>query len=432
MSKPITALGFNGMNNLLRVPGKLLDDKKLITPQIILNAIVTDGGVLKPRGGYVSQQNLAGLHSLWGGSVMLGVAAGVLYRFEGKQAIPLGQVASPRAPLAYVEIDNLVFMGNAYWQGILDLATMTLESWGVSLPAAPSFSMVSGDLSPGRYSLCFTRVEHGRISGNGPVVQVTWEGQTQGIRLNNLPAGGQCWITQPDGRELFLAQVVNGQIVGQVPQAKPLPTFAVTPPPGFSHFCQAFGRIWGLARKKIHYSDPFQYDWFRGKYLPFLEDLVLVAPVNEGLFVNSLNSTWFLAGTEPSKMAMARVGDGAIPGTLTFAQQPGSVAAGGLDASRPKSQIPSPVWMSPSGFVVGTHTGHLTHLAAHRLRINPRSQGASFYRMREGAPQIISSLAGHPIRDDIDAELSATFTRGRMFVSEPLKITTAGGVIVGG
>jgi hypothetical protein len=51
-NKPVTAYGINGMNNLPEAPAYFLDKEKRTTPRIIMNADVTDGGVVRPRGGY--------------------------------------------------------------------------------------------------------------------------------------------------------------------------------------------------------------------------------------------------------------------------------------------------------------------------------------------------------------------------------------------
>jgi hypothetical protein len=413
--RPITAFGLRGMNNLPGMPAKLLDDEHRITPHLIVNAEVTDGGVVVRRQGFVRKINLPGAHSLWAGSVMLTVAAGVLYRIDGAATIAICALDGPEARLTYAEIDNLIYLANPHWKAVYDLNLEAVRSWGVSLPPAPNVTLVAGDLPPGTYSLCYTRAEHGRISGDGPLTQVTWEGGSQGILLNNSPTGGQCWITHPNGNKLFLAQVIGGVVTGQVPQAIPLSSFTVAPPPGLSDFCHAFGRIWGCAGKKLVYSDPFQYEWFReANFIPFLEDLVIVAPVTDGLFVNSRNSTWFLDGTTPEKMTLRRIGDGAVPGSMVVAQMPGSVVGGGYEISRRLSAMPSPVWMSRNGVVVGTHTGHLVHLTEARLRITPRDQGAALYRVREGRPQIIISMSGAPFTEP-DPEIEGINSLGSLF-----------------
>ena len=139
----------------------------------------------------------------------------------------------------------------------------------------------------------------------------------------------------------------------------------------------------------------------------------MVAPTNEGLFISSLKGTWFANGTDPGKMALERIGEGVIPGTLSFPQMSGAMVGGGYEISRKASQMPAPAWMSRTGFVVGTQTGHLVHLTEAKLRFNPRMQGAALYRVRDGIPQIITSMSGAP--DVImDEEVSSAFELGEL------------------
>ena len=386
------------MNNLEQAPGILLDDAKRITPRIALNVEVRDGGKLVRRKGYALSIPLPGAHSLWSGSIMLVVAAGILYRVNGNAAVSIGTVSGPQATVCYVELDNLIYMATPTWEAVYDLLDDSMSSWGLSLPPAPIVTPVAGDMPPGTYTLCYTAADAaggGRISGNGPLCRLSWEGATQGIRLDNLPTGALCWITHPNGTDLFLATVVGGVVTGQAPRITPLPTFAVEPPSGFSHFSQAFGRMWGCKGKNLVYSDPFMYDWFRTpNYKPFPEEVFMVAPVTGGIFVNSKGSTWFLDGTDPAKMVLKRIGDGAVPGTLVYAEMPGAVVGGGYEMSRRLSQLPSPVWIGAHGYVIGTQTGHLVHLTESRLRMSVRARGAGFFRVKDGVPQIITAMSG--------------------------------------
>ena len=405
------------MNNLEQAPGILLDDAKRITPRIALNVEVTDGGKLVRRKGYSIKIPLPGAHSLWAGSVMLVVAAGILYRVDGDTAVSIGTVSGPQATVCYVELDNLIYMATPTWEAIYDLLTDSIRSWGLPLPAAPVVTPVAGDMPPGTYTLCYTAADAaggGRISGNGPLCRLSWEGATQGIRLDNLPAGALCWITHPNGTDLYLASVENGVIAGQAPKITPLPSFAVSPPSGMCHFGYAFGRIWGCQGRNLIYSDPFQYEWFRSpNFKPFLEDLVMVAPVNNGLFVSSKETTWFLDGSDPARMVLKKIGDGAVPGTLVYAEMPGAVVGGGYEMSRRLSQLPSPVWIGAHGYVIGTQTGHLVHLTGSRLRMSVRSQGAGLFRVKEGVPQIIMAMSGNQ-RNGGDPVLSSILALGAL------------------
>lgn len=441
IGEPVTAFGFKGMNNLPDPPAVLLDKQYQITPRVILNADVTDGGVLQTRGGYALTKALTNCHSLAGEevglSVMLCVADGItwptaLYQVEGTVATELCEVTGPQAQVNYEEIDGLIYASNPYWKGVYDLLVGAVRTWGLPLPPAPSVALTAGELPPGTYSLCYTNTDGARLGGNGPLVQIRWDGGQQGIQLKNLPAGALCWITQPNGEKLLLAPISGGVVSAQSPYLSPLPSFMVQPPPGFSHFIYAYGRIWGALGKKVYYSDPHQYEWFRpANFLPFLEDVVLIAPTTAGLFVNSLTNTWFLEGTEPAKMSSRRTGNGAIPGTLTMVQVPANIAGGAAtnELFAQLSKMPTPVWMSPTGFVVGTHGGNLTYLTENRLNLQPRTLGASLYRLINGIPQVISSLHGLPEGED---SLEEFFTRGRIYIPAPVEVIGSGGIEVGG
>ena len=102
-------------------------------------------------------------------------------------------------------------------------------------------------------------------------------------------------------------------------------------------------------------------------------------------------------------------------------QVPANIAGGAQtnDLFAQLSKMPTPVWMSPTGFVVGTHGGNLTYLTENRLNMQPRSLGASLYRLLNGIPQIITSLYGLPEGED---SLEEFFTRGMMYIPAPVNV----------
>jgi hypothetical protein len=112
-------------------------------------------------------------------------------------------------------------------------------------------------------------------------------------------------------------------------------------------------------------------------------------------------------------MVLKRIGDGAVPGTLVYAEMPGAVVGGGYEMSRRLSQLPSPVWIGQHGYVIGTQTGHLVHLTASRLRMSVREQGGSLFRVKKGVPQIVTVLRGQLLDEEpID---SSVFESGKLF-----------------
>ena len=424
-TKPVTIYGLKGMHNLSATPAPLVDRSGKATPHFVVNADVMDSGVAKRATGYTLAQSFDGLHSLAGEevglSVMLGVLDGVLTRIEPDSAvlIPLAQVG-PKSQMTYVEVNQKVYCASAYWRGVYNLLTGAMESWGLPVPdVAPDISLVPGNMPPGRYSICYTRFFGDLLSGNGPIRQIEFQGQTQGLQLNNLADDFMVWMTQVNGGPLFLAEVnASDQITAVVPDFNPLKSFNIVPPPCFTHFTFVNGRFWGVSGRGLYHSEVNEYGdfgWFSRKVDTFLEELVLVASFNAGIYVSSRTSTWSLKGTEPDKMVMERVGGGAIPGTLTLAQIPAKLAGGAVPTQDfgELSMMPTPVWRSSTGWVVGTHGGHLTLITERRLKVSGRQQGSSLFRTQEGVPQIITSLWGAV--QGLDEETKAIFADGKLF-----------------
>jgi len=102
-------------------------------------------------------------------------------------------------------------------------------------------------------------------------------------------------------------------------------------------------------------------------------------------------------------------------------QMPASVAGGAVTSNlfAKASKMPTPVWMAPTGFVVGSHGGNLTYLTENRMHIPVRTQGASLYRIQKGIPQVISSLYGLPVGEDSLAEF---FIRGSIYIPAPVVV----------
>jgi len=424
-TKDVTAYGLHGMSNLTQPPAPLVDREGRITPHFVVNADVTDSGVAKKARGYGLPLSIPGLYSIAGEelglSAMLGAADGILYRIDPASGLKtsLAQVG-PKSPLTYAEVNNKIYCSSAYWNGVYNLLTGQMEPWGLPLPGvSPAVSLIPGHLPPGRYALSYTRISDGGMSGNGPIRHIEFQGQAQGIQLNNLENDFLCWITQVNGGPLFLAEInAQGQITRQVPDFNPLTSLNIVPPPPFAHFAFAHGRFWGIEGRNLHYSEPNELGdlgWFSRKVKPFLEDLVMVAPFTNGLYVNSLTSTWVLRETAPEKMKIERVGNGAIPGSLTLAKIQASMSGGAVPTREfaDLSMMPTPVWRSPTSIVIGTHSGHLIFVTERRLKLSTRQYGAGLFRMQDGIPQIIMTAWG--VAQNPDQEAENIFRNGFLF-----------------
>jgi len=407
--------GFNGMNNMLDMAEYQLDEKRRIVPRIVLNADVYDDGKVKPRTGQQKIISLSQCHSLWRGSaITLCVATGAngspaLYRIDGGNATEICEVEGPLdAPMHFAQLENRIYLSNGYWRKIYD--NNGAVAWGLPLPPKPVAIPCEGYLPPGRYSFCYTYQDGDRLSGNGPILSVEWEGGESGIKLINLPDNALFWLTQPNGDTLYLATPVAGEVTTPY-YAQPLPSLDVGEVPNLKCLSGAHGRIFGVQANTLHYSQPFRYEWFKdSNHEPFPDELVMVAPYEHGLYVHSISNSWVLEGTDPSQWTIQHIGNGAVPGTLIYAMLEG----GGYEIRRTLSEMPSPAWMSATGVVIGTNTGKLVHLTKNRLKINSKTQGSSMFRtLAGGEPQIVMSLWGSYGLPP-DPALQEIFTTGKL------------------
>lgn len=432
------AVGFHGMNNLPNNPELWVDDAKLVTPRLVLNADVADNGTLRVRGGYKKACSLTGAHSLWGGSVMLAAGQGInypvsMYRIEGDTAMELGPVSGPKARIEYVEVNGTVYMSNPYWNAAYDLGGDQLRAWGIPIPTAPYLMLTQdGDLTPGHYKVCYTGYDGQNIGGNGPVSEISWESGTRGIRLINFPANVIPWVTQVDGGDFFMAPLKwedDEPVIANPYYTQPLPTFSVGPPSKLSCLAFALGRIWGGQGNLVRYTLSFRPELFDlANQLTFPEPITVIATYGGGLYVNSLDSTWLCDGEDPKKMQITRVGNGAIPGSLMYAN---FEAGPNAQVGRTFAKSPLPCWVSKMGYVVGTIHGRLVHLTEAKLKFVPRAEAAADYRLVNGQPQLLVTMRGNTLDSyPGDSEIASVVKRGKLFIPAPLHVVGRGGVTI--
>jgi hypothetical protein len=417
MSKTLNIRGFHGMSNIQESGSSLTDKAGNVTPQIILNSDITRDLSLVKREGQTKKISLTDAKSLWSGSVMLCVSRNKLYRLEGSQAT---EICSVEGELSYAEVNGLIYISSKYFTCVYDQIARTVRDWGVALPGAPNVSIVSGDMPPGRYCLCYTRLrDDGQISGSGSIIEVEWSGDTAGIELLNCDSDCLAWITDTNGTDFFLATVESDKIISPH-YDKPLPSLLCSAPPKMSLIAYAFGRIWGVSGKSLYYSEPSGYEWFKdSNCFQFGEEIVMIAPVQAGMYVSSMNTTWVLDGTAPDKMSMRIVGEGAVPGTLVYDefQQSGQE----ITYWRHKSVLP--VWMSRRGFVIGNEHLHIANLTEGRLDIEHGLTGAALSRKTVGVDQVLITM---PV--SLNDEIGNIFKMGRIFLPGPMIAIGTGGL----
>jgi len=382
---PINA--FSGMNNLV---SQFYAKKGVASPRVILNADVTRGGQVSKRSGLTELLSLPNAHSLWAcPTCMLCASNGVLYDVSTHTATSIATISGSKTePLSYVLVENSVYISNPYWSGVYNLTSRDIGSWGIDLPSGPVLITTDGGLPAGTYHVVFTSVSGGNLSGNGPVSSITLS-DTGGIQIVGKPADTIVWATDQNGIHFNYVGDVN--TIVEIPTVEPLPSFMCCPPPNMQCLAYAFGRVWGGYGNELHYSEPYQPGWFKptSNIFTFDSKITLIAPVATGLFVGMSDSTIFLMGTEPDKMAQIDAGAGSIRGTLAYANNLPEL--GDVLGTPEKGFVDVPLWRTSDGIVVGNVSGKLYNLTKNKLKMGVPVMGASLYRQKDGEFQFLTS-----------------------------------------
>jgi len=392
MAKPITISNFKGMGNL---PDAGTSPNE---PTVILNSFVTPQGRILTKNGYTSFVSLSGAHSLSNDcSVMLCVAADVLYRIDSGVAISLGSVATHGSKMNYVEVNGKVYMSCKGWTGIYDIANKEVTAWGLTIPDKPVITGMDGDLPPGTYSICYTGIDdNGQAGGNSEIVQVSFENQTMGIALVRRPANCLCWMTDTNGGEYYL--VGNTSDISTITSPYntiPLTSLDVIPPPKMTCLHLFAGRIWGCVEKKLYYSEAGIYEWFKNaNSFEFSKDIIGISSVDTGLYISSKDSDWFLSGTDPLRMQINKVGNGSVAGAIAYTEVPelGRV----------------PVWIGRKGLILGGRQS----ITENKLDIPFVDEGAGLALKQDGITQVLFTLK---VSKNMATDLDDIFEENRLY-----------------
>ena len=161
-------------------------------------------------------------------------------------------------------------------------------------------------------------------------------------------------------------------------------------PPG-QHLAVYRGHLLSAAGKVLYVSDPMSdcYD-VRGSisgtgrsYIPFNDDITMVRPVDEGIFVADGN-TWFLKGQSFEEMEKKLV-DGFPVIPFTDIQVDGSLIEKNGEGNWA-------MWMSSDGISVGNNAGTVVNLTKWVYTIPDSPIGAAIARNEEGLVQYIGTI----------------------------------------
>lgn len=381
---------FTGINNVL--PGERL------TATELASAVNVDIGLraeVKRRQGYTEVLSTChkNLHQAPG--FMLATVDGgnlVAIAPSGERTTIYFSLGTSR--VWYTDLpDGRTTFSNGLVCGITDGVTYT--TWGVPAPSAVgAAASTAGDLFPGRYRYQTThvRLSDGLESGAS---YAPWVDLTGGISITGLPVlpghATNVYLTGADGDAAFLAGTTMGDSFAydEANDALVLPCrteFLEPAPPGrLTAFWR--GRVLTAVGPVLYASRANQVELFdrRKDFRQFTAPIVLVQPVDDGVYVGTEKELAFLSGDSFDSLTFRAVLDGPVvlgsgvsaPGDkLLFDGEPG----------RPGTAM---MCIAARKLVAGGNGGVLSIMTAGRYETDV-SEVAATFRVIDGVPQYIA------------------------------------------
>lgn len=381
MSAKTTPIGpFAGINNRLpdhqlavvergRKAGDYLRDA--------LNVDITNAGTLIGRSPTTRARPGEFMHSLWSDGRDHCYVADTTLMLNG---MSVREGMRRAKALAYVRYTD----GGIYWS---DGYVLERLAGGVSHPAAPPRPnpspvlelLSAGALPEGRYQACVTLLNGGVESPPSWPQQVFCQ-EGRGLRLSSMPPGEKnVYISTCNGDVLFhyattsavqldipvLPADLGHQLLTQdydaLPPGRILATFS--------------GRLLSASGSTLYIGEPYAgaiYNPMKG-YIPFPDEITMVAPLDTGFFVGTSEATYWCSGrsTDEIEVVLAK-NEGVSFGTSWLIYQD------------------QQSWRSDKGVCLGAPDGSVTNIQEKSVAVAKGVAGATLYREHNGLRQIVS------------------------------------------
>lgn len=164
-------------------------------------------------------------------------------------------------------------------------------------------------------------------------------------------------------------------------------TFDYSIPLPFNDVETFAGRNYYACNERVYYTPVFGYYKLRlGKdYFRFPDTVTMIAKVEDGLFIGTLDETFYLSDREPRKASLLKVANvGVIEGTKTYVE--GSIVGDGSSTEL------LPIWATSTGFCVGLPNGQISRVTQKSVSLPKGSLGSAMYRSENGQNHIVSII----------------------------------------
>lgn len=380
-----------GMNN--RAPDYAMPTDKYGKPIALRNAVnvdVNDSGLLTRRDGFI--KIYAGLSTRSGFSCSIGtyfVEGSLLKKLNADNTAITLFTGVTGTNVTYEEFNNVVYFSDGVVTKKIHSDNSVTE-WGMSSPAAPVLSGISGVFGAGTYIGAITFVDAlGAESGASEFRSVTLAANA-GVKFDSLPTSTdpqatkiRLYLSAPNGTTLFLAgEVTIGTLsysisTGRYDNGQPLSLQFVSKPPPGRIVRQFRGRMYIADGKTIWYTDPGSLDHVRlaDNFYQFTDDVTVMEPVLGGIWIVA-DKTYFYPGSGPDNFTQQSMLDyGALYGTAKRVPNSNDV-----------------MWYSDRGAVIATQDGQIKNLQEEHVATETGISGAALIRESDGVRQFIASI----------------------------------------
>ena len=366
------------------------------------NVDIDSGGNVNRREGSTQLLAGSGYHSMTSterGWLMLCQSSNLgVYNATTNVFTPL--IAMGEANLtSFTEENGILYAMNSDFSCMFKPNDFTPRPIGVLLPNVPpqfAADTSTGTLLEGSYGVTYSVVDpDGEESGLGPIVKINLSdaGQIIGTLFTAAPGYKyRIYITTTDGEELYQAAefpadrasfYITEHNVGRQPA-----TQGLEPPPN-GYIVRAFN-----SRLLIATTD---FVYFTEAFRPHLHDpahgfvitagfTTMVEPVGEGVFIADKRGVKFYKGDDPTDWQVTDASpDPVVFGTSTVV--PGSYFGGELAGFDEVA-----VWLSVSGYQIGTPNGEVVKINAEQVRLPAYTQGCSAFAIRDGRKQFVTPV----------------------------------------
>lgn len=371
-----------------------------------VNVDIDDAGRLSRRDGYVLDQSIPGLHSLFSEPrfpYMVFADATKLYASDANGTRTEIANIVRNATFSYVFDGVELRYSNGTDCGIIT-AFGKYKPWSAPMPSGQptvEVNALAGGLNAGDYQVAITFTDaYGRESGSHAATFVTVSANG-GLLLRDWPeqpaevTNVRVYVTEANGDMLYLADtfaapIATPVLIGKRILGRALETMFLTPMPAGRFLCVQNGVLFCEVNGVLCWSETLNYgltkrheNWAR-----YNEINMIAAAGQNGLFIAAEKRTFFQRGETPAVWTRNIVSaSSAVPYSMAYVQ------ASDLDL---EIEGLVPVWLDQKGeLITGMPDGTIARLHKDYF-LGPQNaeQGASIMRHAKGIRQFVVASKG--------------------------------------